>query len=82
MPFGVGSGVGREMGVTVLDGVRGGYRRRERGCFRENVGRPIVTNGDGDALFPNYFAEDLLTYLKNYSTETKTCIQKDSHVRW
>jgi len=25
-----------------------------------NVGSPIVTNGDGDALFPNYFWEDLL----------------------
>jgi len=25
-----------------------------------NVGRPIVTDVDGDALFPNYFREDLL----------------------
>ena len=28
-----------------------------------NVGHPIVTNGDGDALFPNYFGEDLLLSL-------------------
>jgi len=25
-----------------------------------NLGRPIVTNGDGDALFPNYFGQDSL----------------------
>ena len=25
-----------------------------------NLGRSGVTNGDGDALFPNYFGEDLL----------------------
>jgi len=24
-----------------------------------NLGRPIVINGDGDALFQNYFGEDL-----------------------
>jgi len=24
-----------------------------------NLGRPIVTTGNGDALFPNYFGEDL-----------------------
>jgi len=24
-----------------------------------NLGRPVVTSGDGDALFPNYFGEDL-----------------------
>ena len=26
-----------------------------------NLGRPIVTNGDGDALFPNYFGKDLFS---------------------
>jgi len=26
-----------------------------------NLGRPIVTYGDGDALFPNYFREELFT---------------------
>ena len=51
MPFGVLSGVGRRMGV--LDG--GGDRRRLVAVFGVNVGRPIITNGDGDALFPNYF---------------------------
>ena len=27
-----------------------------------NSGRFIVTNGDGDALFPNYFREDLTLF--------------------
>ena len=36
-------------------------RRMGRGSFGVNVERPIVTNGDGDALFPNYFAEDFFT---------------------
>jgi len=30
-----------------------------RSSLGVNVGRPIVTNGDGDAIFPNYFGEDL-----------------------
>jgi len=42
MPFGVVSGVGREMGV--LDGC--GDRRREGAVLGVNVGRSIVTNGD------------------------------------
>jgi len=50
MPFGVVSGVGRGMGV--LDG--GGDRRRGRAPLGANVGRPIVTNRDGDALFPDF----------------------------
>ena len=45
-------------GMDVLDGA--GDRRMERGQFGDKFGRPIVTNGDGDALFPNYFGEDLL----------------------
>jgi len=40
MPFGMVRGVGQGMGV--LDG--GGDRRRGRGSFGVNVGRPIVTN--------------------------------------
>jgi len=60
MPFGVVSGVGRGMGV--LD--EGGDGRRRRGSFGVNLERAIVvTNGDGDALFPNYFREDLLNIL-------------------
>jgi len=56
MPFGMVSGVGRGMGV--LDG--GGDRRRARGSFGVNLGRPIVTNGDfATLLFPNYFRQDL-----------------------
>ena len=39
------SWIGRGMGV--LDG--GGDRRRERGSFGVNLGRPIVTNGDSVA---------------------------------
>jgi len=27
-----------------------------------DLGHPIVTEGDGDALFPDYFAEDLLRF--------------------
>jgi len=58
MPFGMVSGVGRGMGV--LDG--GSNRRRGKGSFGVNLGRPIVTNGDSaaelcesDVLFPNHF---------------------------
>jgi len=57
MPFGMMSAVGRGMGV--LDG--GGDRRRGRGSFGVNLGRPIVTNGDfATRLFPNYFGQCLL----------------------
>ena len=42
--------VGREMGV--LDG--SGDRQRGRGSFGVNLRHPLVTNGDGDVLFPNY----------------------------
>jgi len=54
MPFGVVSGICRGMGV--LDG--GSDRPRERGSFGVILGRPILTNKDGDALFPNYFWKD------------------------
>jgi len=40
MPCGVVSGVGRGIGVLDVDG----DRRRERGRFGVNFGRPIVTN--------------------------------------
>ena len=30
------------------------------GNFGVNLGRPIVTIGDGNALFPNYFGEGLV----------------------
>jgi len=46
----------------------GGDRQRGRGSSGENVGCPIVTNGEfvakwceSDALFPNYFDEDLFS---------------------
>jgi len=42
MPFGMVSGVGREMGV--LDG--GGDRRREGAVLGVNLGRSIVSNGE------------------------------------
>jgi len=42
MPFGMVSGFGRGMGL--LDG--GCDRRREKGTFGVNLGRPIVTNGE------------------------------------
>jgi len=47
MPFGVVSGVGRGMGV--IDG--GGDRQAEGAVLGMNLGRPVVTNWDGDALF-------------------------------
>jgi len=50
MPFWVVSGVGRGMGV--LDG--GSDCQREGAVLEVNLGHPIVTNGDGVALFPNY----------------------------
>ena len=59
MPLGVMSWVGRDMGV--LDGVivegKGSFGGK---CI---VGRPIITNGDGEWLFPNYFGEDLLVHV-------------------
>ena len=58
MPFGVVSGVGRGLGV--LDG--GSDRQSGMGTFGVNFVRPIVTNRDGDAFFPNYFGEDLLIF--------------------
>ena len=58
MPSGVVSGVGRRMGL--LDG--GGDRRKGMGSFGVNLGRPIVTNGDGDALLANYFGEDWFSH--------------------
>ena len=49
MPFGVASGVGR--GIVVLDGVV--IVELEGAVLGVNLERPTVTNGDGDALFPN-----------------------------
>ena len=50
MTFGLISWVGRGMGV--LDGVM--IVEEDKGPVLDvNVGHPIVTNGDGDALFPN-----------------------------
>jgi len=40
------------MGVVIVEG--------KVAALGVNVGRPIVTNGDGDVLFPNYFGDDLL----------------------
>jgi len=47
--------------MLVLDG--GDDRRREGAVSEVNSGCPVVTNRDGDALFPNYFGEDLLLLL-------------------
>jgi len=44
-----------QMGVVIVKG--------ERAVLGVNLKRPIVTSGDGDALFPNYFGEDLF-YMK------------------
>ena len=48
-----------DRGMGVLD--EGGDRRRRRGSFGVNLGCPVVTNGDSDALFTNYFAGGLVT---------------------
>ena len=32
------------------------------------LGRPVVTNGDGDALFPNYFGENLFYIFSDRNT--------------
>jgi len=40
------------MGVVIVE--------REGAVLGVNVGRPIVTSGDCDVLFPYYFWEDLL----------------------
>jgi len=60
MPFGMLSGVGRGMGV--LGPYEGGDRRRRRGSFGVDLGRPIEISGDfATRLFLNYFGQDLLT---------------------
>ena len=56
MPFGVESGVGQ--GMDVLDGVA--IIEREGAGLEVNLGCPIVTNGDSNMLFPNYFKEDFV----------------------
>ena len=43
--------------MGVLD--ESGDCRRGRSSFGMNLGRPIITNGVGYALFSNYFGEDL-----------------------
>ena len=59
MPFGLVSGVGRRMGV--LDGVI--IVEGERAVLGVKFGRYIVTSGDGDALFPNYFERTCWRYV-------------------
>jgi len=59
MPFVVVSKVGR--GMCVSDGEV--IVEKERAVLGVNLGRPIITNGDGEALFPNYFGIDLLLLL-------------------
>ena len=45
----------------------GGDRRRGRGIFGVNLGRLIVTNGNGDALFPNDFGRTYFASLDSAS---------------
>ena len=72
MPFRVVRGVGRRMGV--LDA--GGDRRREGAILGVNLVSPIVSNGYGDALFTNYFGEDLFIYLCEQSLCQVTEVSK------
>ena len=80
MPFGVVNGVSR--GMDVLDG--GGDRRRKGAVLGMNLGRPIVTNciWNGDALFPNYFGEDLFILNANKFIGSRTDGTKHSLVIW
>ena len=84
MPFGVVSGVGRGMGL--LDWVVVG--EGEGADLGVNVGRPIVTNGDfvaqlceSDALFLNYFGEDLLTQLNSTQPDITDAGVKHLYIR-
>jgi len=43
------------MGMVIIKG--------EGAVLGVNVGRPIVTNGDGNVVFQSYFREDLLLLL-------------------
>jgi len=58
MPFGVVSEVSRGMGV--VDGVV--IIKWEVAVLGVNLGHPIVTNGDVDMLFPNYFGRTYYYY--------------------
>jgi len=49
----------------------GGDRRRGRDRFGVNLGRPILINGEGDAVFQNYFGEDLFTQVKAIGPRTE-----------
>jgi len=59
MLFGMVSGFGRGMGaldgVVIVDG--------EVAVLGVNLGRPIVTYGNGDGLFPSYFWEELFRII-------------------
>jgi len=67
MQFGVVSGVGR--GMCVLD--RDSDRRRGRSSFVGEFGvshcnqRTLLRSCESDALFPNYFGEDLFIYISS-----------------
>jgi len=50
------------MGVVIVEG--------EGAVLGMNLGSAIVTNGDGDALFPNYIKEDFFSFRDKKSTET------------
>jgi len=57
MLFAVVSAVNR--GTGILDGVV--IVEGEVAVLGVNVGHTVVTNGKGDALFPDYFGKDLFT---------------------
>jgi len=45
----------------------GGDRRRGRGSFGMNLGRPIIITRDGEALFPNEFWGGLIVITESLS---------------
>jgi len=55
----------------------------EGAVFGVNLWHPIVTNGDGDVHFPNYFGEDLLLLLllvHSYIVEWTSTVLPLSHI--
>jgi len=66
MPFGMMSGVGRGMGVVIVEW--------EGLVFGVNLGHPIVTSGDfATRLFPNYFGQDLYCKQIEQITRQRQC---------
>jgi len=49
----------------------GWYSSKGKGILGVNLKHPTVTNGDGDALFPNYFGQDLFSMRCDANRDVK-----------